>query len=141
VRANALATGVLLAALGVAACGSVPAGPGGRHARPPAAPVTLTVADSGRTVRLAEGRTLAVVLSRQGGFAWHPALADGAALTRVSAGGGYPGQRPARAAFRAVSRGRAVLSAMDDTACLHARPSCEVAQRLWQVTVIVTRGS
>jgi hypothetical protein len=138
VRGIALAVGVLLAAPGVAACGASSVSQG--HARPPAVSVTLTVADSGRTVRLAVGRTLAVVLLRQGGFAWHPALADGAALTRVNAGGGYPGQQPARAEFRAVSQGRAVLRAVDDTACLHARPSCEVAQRLWQVTVIVTGG-
>jgi hypothetical protein len=133
----ALAVGALLAAAGVAACGSVQPG----HAAPPAVSVTLTVSDSGRTVRLPAGRALAVVLPRQGAFSWHPALADGAALARVSAGGGYPGQQPARATFRAVARGRAVLRATDDTACLHAQPSCEVAQRLWQVTVIVTRGS
>jgi hypothetical protein len=137
----ALAIGVLLAAVGVGACSSGPAGPGGYHATPPAAWVTLTVADSGRTVRLPAGRTLAVVLSRQGAFSWHPALVDGAALARVSAGGGYPGQQPARATFRAVSRGRAVLRALDDTGCLRAQPSCGVAQCLWQVTVIVTRGS
>jgi len=66
--------------------------------------------------------------------------ATGAAVRRVSASGGYPGQQPARAAFLAVRPGGAILATINDTACLHAQPACLPAQQEWRVTVIVTTG-
>jgi hypothetical protein len=59
----------------------------------------------------------------------------------VSASGGYPGQQPAQAAFVAVRSGDATLTAIDDTACLHGQPACELPEQDWQVTVIITGGS
>jgi hypothetical protein len=109
---------------------------------PPAltGPVTLATADNGAAVRLRVGQQVAVTLASEGLFSWHVPTAVGAAVRRVSASGGYPGQEPARAAFLAVQAGRAMLTAIDDTACLHAQPACEPAQQEWRVTVIVTGG-
>jgi hypothetical protein len=115
----------------------------GRPPIPPPAltgPVTLAMADNGAAVRLHVGQQVAVALASEGLFSWHVPTAVGAAVRRVSASGGYPGQQPARAAFLAVQSGSATLTAIDDTACLHAKPACEPAQQEWRVTVIVTGG-
>lgn len=101
-------------------------------------PVTLTTTDDGATVRVRPGQRVIVTLASQGLFSWHIAAAAGIAVHRVSASGGYPGRQPARAAFLAVRPGSATLTAIDDTACLHAQPACEPAQQVWRVTVIVT---
>ena len=100
-------------------------------------PASLTTADNSATVRLHPGQRVTVVLASQGLFSWHVPAAAGAAVTRVGASGGYPGRQPARAAFLAVRPGSATLTAVDDTACLHARPACEPAQQVWRVTVTV----
>jgi hypothetical protein len=100
-------------------------------------PASLTTADNGATVRLHPGQRVTVVLASQGSLSWHVPAAAGAVVTRVSASGGYPGRQPARAAFLAVRPGSAILTAIDDMACLHARPACEPAQQVWRVTVTV----
>jgi hypothetical protein len=128
----------------VAACGTErqapavrPGGSTASAAKPPAhAPVALTVLSNGRTVRLFKGQSVTVVL-RPAGLSWHVPAATGRAVRRTSAGGGYPGRRAARATFLAVSPGRTILASSDDIACLHARPSCAVAQRSWRVVVLV----
>jgi hypothetical protein len=117
----------------VTACGTQAAG---RPAGP--APVTLTTTDNGAAVWLHAGQQVAVALASAGSFSWHVPAAAGTAVRRVSASGGYPGQQPARAAFVAVRSGRATLTAIDDTACLHSQPACEPPQQEWQVTIIVT---
>lgn len=104
-------------------------------------PAALTAADNGATVRLRPGQRVTVTLASRGMFSWHVPAAAGAAVTRVSASGGYPGPRPARAVFLAVQPGSATLTAINDTACLHAQSACEPAQQVWRVTVIVTGGS
>ena len=73
-------------------------------------------------------------------FSWHVPAAEGAAVRRVTASGGYPAQQPARALFLAVQPGSATLSTVDDTACLHAHPACLPPPREWRVTVVGTRG-
>jgi hypothetical protein len=136
---------VVLAVGAVAACGtqrqasaSHPAGgtasTAPSRARPP---VSLTAASNGATVRLFRGQSVSVVL-RGTALSWHVPVATGRAVRRTSASGGYPGRQPARATFLATWPGRAVLGSVDDTACLHARPSCMVAQRAWRVVVFVT---
>lgn len=97
----------------------------------------LTVADNGRTIRVAAGHSVTVVLGRNG-LAWHIPAASSTVLRRTSASGGYPGRAPARATFLAVRPGRAQLSAADDAACLHAQPACMLPQRAWVVSVVVT---
>jgi hypothetical protein len=101
-------------------------------------PVTLTTADNGATVLLHVGQRVAVALAAEGLFSWHVPTSAGAAVMRVDAGGGYPGQQPAQAAFLAVRSGRATLTAIDDTGCLHTQPACEPPQQEWRVTIIVT---
>jgi hypothetical protein len=103
-------------------------------------PAALTAADNGAVVRLHTGQQVTVRLTPQGFFSWHVPVAAGAAIKRLSASGGYPGQQPAQAAFLAVRPGEATLTTIDDTACLHARPACQPPQREWRVTVIVTSG-
>ena len=100
-------------------------------------PVSLTAVSNGTTVRLFRGQSVSVVL-RGTALSWHIPAATGTAVRRTSASGGYPGHQPARATFLATWPGRAVLSSFNDIACLHARPSCAVAQRSWRVVVFVT---
>jgi hypothetical protein len=100
-------------------------------------PVTLTAASNGTTVRLFRGQPVSVEL-RGTALSWHIPAATGTAVRRTSASGGYPGHQPARATFLATWPGRAVLTSVNDIACLHARPSCAVAQRSWRVVVFVT---
>ena len=130
------------AASTVAACGTGrqasatdgAASPATSQARPP---VSLTAVSNGTTVRLFRGESVSVVL-RDTGLSWHVPVATGRSVRRTSASGGYPGHQAARATFRATWPGRAVLSSFDDTACLHTRPACAVAQRAWRVVVLVT---
>jgi len=99
--------------------------------------VSLTAVSNGKTVRLFRGQSVSVVL-RGTALSWHVPAATGKAVQRTSASGGYPGHQPARATFLATWPGRTVLSSVNDTACLHARPSCAIAQRSWRVVVFVT---
>ncbi|MHC4055849.1 hypothetical protein, partial [Bradyrhizobium sp. 25ACV] len=82
--------------------GTAPAQPSGPAPGSPAptltGPATLTAADNGAVVRLHTGQKVAVTLMSQGLFSWHVPAAAGAAVRRVSASGGYPGQQPAAAA-------------------------------------------
>jgi hypothetical protein len=100
-------------------------------------PVSLTAVSDGTTMRLFRGQSVSVVL-RGSALSWHVPAATGRAVRRTSASGGYPGHQPARATFLATWPGRAVPSSFNDIACLHARPSCAVAQRSWRVVVFVT---
>jgi hypothetical protein len=97
----------------------------------------LSVASNGARVRLRVGQLVAVVLASRG-LAWDVPKSSGSALRRSSVSGGYPAALPARAVFRAVRRGASSLTSVTDAKCLHAQPRCEISQRLWQVTVIVT---
>jgi hypothetical protein len=104
--------------------------------------VTLTEADNGAAVILRPGQTISVVLGGQSFISWHTPRAAGATLRRISSSGGYPGNKPAQASFRAVRPGRTWISSVTDAACLHTQPACQIPQRLWQVTVIVrARGA
>jgi hypothetical protein len=135
---------VVWTACAVAACGterqsSQPSGQSTASTAAPRAgtPVSLTAVSNGKTVRLFRGQSVSVVL-RGTALSWHVPAATGRAVRRTSASGGYPGHQPARATFLATVPGRAVLSSLDDVACLHARPSCSVAQQSWRVVVFVT---
>jgi hypothetical protein len=128
---------VVLLSCGVAACATQA---GNQQAGPRVDRATLTTADNGATVQLHRGQQITVALGSRGLFSWHIPAVTGAAVTKVSSSGGYPGRWPARAVFLAVQPGSATLTALDDTACLHAQPACEPAQHTWQVTVVVTSG-
>lgn len=124
-----------------ASTASVPAPPGptGPTPQPSAgASAVLTVADNGATVRLSTGQSVTVVLSPHA-LSWHVPAVTGTSVRRTSASGGYPARAPARATFRAEQPGRAILSAVDDAACLHRQPACMVPQQLWRVVIIVAR--
>jgi hypothetical protein len=136
---------VVCTASTVAACGAGrqasaghpadgPAGTATSQARPT---VSLTGVSNGTTVRLFRGQSVSVTLPGAA-VSWHVPVATGRAVRRTSASGGYPGHHPARATFLATWPGRAVLSSVDDIACLHTRPSCAVTQRSWRVVVFVT---
>ncbi len=138
-------TGLVLAAA-LASCGSRPAGthPGGPAVTPPTpaasaspAAVTVTEAASGRVVRLRVGQRLRVVLGAGGGQ-WNLPVSTGRALRRVVATGGYPSTRPADAFFLAVAAGRASVRSVTDYRCLHSKPVCAIAQRVWSIRVVVT---
>jgi hypothetical protein len=102
--------------------------------------VTVTTSDDGATILLVPGQVITVVLGSQGMPEWNrPQLAAvvPGVLRQISASGGYPSTAPARATYRAVRAGRAQILSGTNARCLHTTPPCEIAQRLWQVTVIV----
>jgi len=95
--------------------------------------VTLTEADSGSTVTVKVGQTVAVSL----GADYRPTTVSGPALVLVSTSGGYPTGQPLAESYRAQATGSVDLSTMTDYACLHTTPRCAVPQRLWRVHVNV----
>jgi hypothetical protein len=145
VRVLVFLIAVVWAACTLTACGTQRQATAGHPAKSTAstatpqarAPVTLTAASNGTTVRLFRGQSVSVVL-RGTPLSWHVPAATGRAVQRTTAGGGYPGRQPARATFVALWPGRAILSSVNDTACLHTRPACAIAQRSWRVVVFVT---
>jgi hypothetical protein len=69
--------------------------------------------------------------------AWELPAANGEAVRRIEASGGYPSGESARATFLAVADGTATIVSRTDYPCLHAHPPCAIAQRIWLVRVIV----
>ena len=111
-----------------------PTGPPTAGSVIPAGPVTQ--ADNGETLRLTVGQQFTVVLATSP-MMWDQPTAQGSAVTRVSASGGYPGTSPAQAVFRAVAPGTAQVTSATDMQCLHATPRCSVPQEIWSVRVVV----
>jgi hypothetical protein len=102
--------------------------------------VTVTASDDGAKVVLVPGQVITVVLGGQSILGWdRPRLAGlvPGALREINASGGYPSTAPARANYRAVLAGTAEIISSTDARCLHTSPPCEIAQRLWRITVIV----
>src|SRR5258707_3233802 len=66
--------------------------------------VTVTEADSGKTVHLHIGQRLRVMLGGHGEL-WHRPTTPGPSLRVATADGGYPSSRPASAVFVAVQAG------------------------------------
>ena len=98
----------------------------------------LTAADTGARVALVTGQQLTVDLAPgSGAYAWHRPRLTGSGLRPLSMTGGYPSHGPMRAVYLATGPGTAVLSSVSDMPCLHERPRCLVAQRLWAATVII----
>jgi hypothetical protein len=102
--------------------------------------VTVTTSDDGATVVVVPRQVITVVLGGQGMLRWNrPRLAGSVpgVLRQLSASGGYPSKAPARASYRAVRVGTAKIISGTNARCLHTHPPCEIAQRLWRVTVVV----
>jgi hypothetical protein len=98
----------------------------------------LTAADTGARVTLVTGQRLTMDLAPgPGAYAWHRPRRTGTGLRLLSVTGGYPYHGPMRAVFLATGPGTAALSSVSDMPCLHERPRCLVAQRLWTATVII----
>ena len=95
---------------------------------------TLTEEDSGSTVVLKVGESVRVTLSSD----YHQPEAQGSAVERRAASGGYPTSGPAIATFVAVARGSAELTSTTDYGCLHATPSCALPQQLWSARITVS---
>ncbi|MBO0835579.1 MAG: hypothetical protein J2P28_08680 [Actinobacteria bacterium] len=100
----------------------------------------MTVADNGTTVSLVVGQQLTVDLA-PGPGEWDRPTLSGSGLRLVSVTGGYPQLGTMRAVYRATDPGTATLSSSTDLPCLHARPRCLVAQRLWRVQFMIRSGS
>jgi len=102
--------------------------------------VTLTTSDDDATVVVVPGQVITVVLAGRGMLRWNPTRLAGSVpgtLRQLSATGGYPSTAPARASYRAVRAGTAEIVSGTNARCLHTRPPCAIAQRLWRVTVVV----
>lgn len=110
---------------------------------PSTAPVTptgnvLTDADNGATVTVATGARLTIDLAPEpGAYAWDRSRLTGAGLRLVSVVGGYPARAPMQAVLLAVSPGTVIVSSDSDAPCLHQRPMCAMAVRIWTIRVIV----
>jgi hypothetical protein len=105
---------------------------------PPGGPdVSVGADDDQRTVTLVVGQTLGVSLGAE-----YRTPTTGAALTQVSATGGYPTGQPLAVLYRAVAPGQVDVTTHSDYACLHATPPCAVPIRLWtlHVTVLAPTG-
>ncbi|HVV76577.1 MAG TPA: hypothetical protein VHC43_11115 [Mycobacteriales bacterium] len=89
---------------------------------------------SGQTVRMHVGDKLKITL---GASFRRPTSTNRAVIHRINHSGGYPTNETARATFKAMSAGKAVISSETDAPCLHATPRCEIAQQAWFVHVIV----
>src|SRR5258706_15018949 len=87
--------------------------------------VTVTEADSGKTVHLHIGQRLRVVLGGQGEL-WHRPTSPGPSLRGATADGGYPSSRPASAVFVAVQAGTPPVTFLN-----HPPSPCPPAP--WQV--------
>jgi hypothetical protein len=106
----------------------------------PSGQVIVTTSNDGATVVLVPGQVIIVVLGSQGMPEWNrPRLAGvvPGVLQQINASGGYPSTAPARATYRAVQAGTAEILSSTNARCLHTNPPCEIAQRLWRVTVTV----
>jgi hypothetical protein len=102
--------------------------------------ITVTEADSGKTVHLRIGQGLRVVLVGHG-MQWHRATSAEPTLRVAEASGGYPSAGPAVVIFVAVRSGTASVSSITDHPCLHASPPCKMAQRVWSLRVVVAKAS
>src|SRR5206468_3867153 len=93
--------------------------------------VFVSDADNGSTVHVTPGQHIEVKLAPSGG-SWHqPTSSNAAVLRRDAAAGGYPQPTTAVADFSAASRGRATVTSMTDSPCLHSTPRCMIPQRLF----------
>lgn len=126
--------------------GTATSGPG-RVSSPPPSPsprpspsavggtVTVTDGDSGATIHLTVGQHLRVRLSNG---TWDPPVSSAeSVLSRQSSAGGYPTTQPVDASFAAIAKGSADVTSTSDAACFHTQPRCMMAQRQWQVHVVV----
>ena len=95
------------------------------------------------TIVLPAGHEVTVVLGPSGMvMPWDRPVAQGGAVARISASGGYPSALPARAVFKAVRPGTARLISWTDARCLHLPQArrCLPAQQMWEVAVVVPAG-
>lgn len=102
--------------------------------------ITVTEADSGKTIQLRIGQRLRVVLTGHG-MQWHLPASPEPTLRVAQTSGGYPSAGPAVAIFVAARSGTAWVSSITDHPCLHARPPCKIAQQIWSVRVVVAGAS
>jgi hypothetical protein len=106
----------------------------------PNSEVTVTEADSGKSVHLRIGQRLRVVLGGHG-MQWHRPASPEPTLRLADTSGGYPSASAAVAVFIAVRSGTASVTSITDHPCLHANPPCKIAQRIWSIRVLVARSS
>ncbi|MBV9291038.1 MAG: hypothetical protein JO222_01215, partial [Frankiales bacterium] len=101
----------------------------------------LDESDAESTIRPHVGDLIIVRLPGGASGGYHrPRSSDPDVVLRRHARGGFPAKADAVGRFRVVGHGRADLTSYDDFTCLHARPSCEVPQRVWTVHVKVRRA-
>ena len=132
--AVALATTLLAALVAVVGAAASPAG--AQEASP--APVSVTRADDGRTVRLVPGQELHVELAAPTGEQWQGPTTNGplylVEYTERSSGttARLEALRPAAEAV--------VLRAQTDRACFHSNDPCPQAFSTWSLSVVVDEG-
>ncbi len=112
--------------------------PASSSTSPSAAPdVKVSEADSGITVTLLVGQTLAVSLYN----IYVPPAITGTALVELSSTGGYPTYQSVAARYRAATPGTVDVTSHTDGDCEHATPPCEEPVYQWRVHVNVVNPS
>ncbi len=101
------------------------------------ADVTVSGGDSGITVTLLVGQTLAVSLPSY----FDPPAVTGPALVQLSSTGGYPTGQSVAARYRAATPGLVDLTSQTDSDCQHQSPPCAAPVYLWRVHVNVISPS
>lgn len=127
---------VLLVALGVSA-----APPAGAQA-PGGSEVTLTEADSGRTVNVARGDRVRITLVPPSGDRWTAPVArsDGSTRVGVFRAGLRLDETVTDAFFDARTASTNQISSVTDAPCFHSAPACARPTKAFSVTVVVADG-
>ena len=96
-------------------------------------PLTVTLADAGKTVQLKVGGGFLLALGE--GFDWNVTIADQSIVSRQI---NIAVIRGAQGVYNAHKAGKTTLTAVGDPLCRATNPPCELPSRVVTVTIVVT---
>lgn len=108
--------------------------PAGPMAVTPGVPLSVTLADRGRTVNLKVGESFLLNLGE--GFTWSPVVADLNIVSRVP---NIMVIRGAQGVYKANAPGTTTLNATGDPACRQSKPACMTPSLLFTINLVVTQ--
>ncbi len=100
--------------------------------------ISLTTADSGRTINVPKGTAISVYLSLSN-YIWSVPQTSNSAVLWQTSGATLDGGSIATATFSAVSRGTATISAVASPSCALSQPACMLPAYGWNVTITVSQ--
>lgn len=108
--------------------------PAGPMAVTPGVPLSVTLADRGRTLNLKVGESFLLNLGE--GFTWSPVVADMNIVSRVP---NIMVIRGAQGVYKANAPGKTTLNATGDPACRQSKPACMTPSLLFTINLVVTQ--